>query len=64
MSAPAALALIELENIDTVSAELSASSLRLYLEEFQERVRALARNQDEVLDVKPHKICVTCRLTS
>jgi EAL domain-containing protein (putative c-di-GMP-specific phosphodiesterase class I) len=58
LNAPATLALIELENVDSVSAELSVSSLRLYLEEFQERVRALARNQDEVLDVKPHKICV------
>ncbi len=58
MSSRATLALIELENIDTISAELSEHSLQLYLEEFQDRVRSLARPQDDVHDVKPHKMCV------
>ncbi len=58
MSTADTLALIELVNVDAVSTELGANSLRLYLEEFQERVRALARERDEVLDVQPHKICV------
>ena len=52
------LALIQIENADEVFAALGQSSLDIFLSEFEERVGQFARDQDQVLKVKPDKLCV------
>ena len=55
------LLLVELTNADDVAAELGASSEEFYIEEFEHRVRQLARRQDEVMKVRSTKYCLLLR---
>lgn len=52
------VALIEIENADEVFAAYGKVSHELFLGEFEERVKQLARSTDKIIKLQPHKLCV------
>ncbi len=55
------LALVALDNSEEIFAARGEISHDLFVEEFQERVKQLARPIDKVVAVQPHKLCVLLR---
>ena len=52
------LALVEIANADEVFAAYGEVSHDLFLDEFEERVKQLARSSDKIIKLLPHKLCV------
>ncbi len=55
------LVLVELDDLNNISAELGPSSMEVFLSEFEFRVQQFAREHDEIVKIPPNKLCVLLR---
>lgn len=53
--------LVELDDLNNISAELGPSTMEVFLSEFEFRVQQFAREHDEIVTIPPNKLCVLLR---